>query len=119
MQFKSSIKTGGNLWTIFSISTLSPMLVAYVLHDGAPGFFFETYLVTFLIGFFCWQSLIKHRREMSTRDGFPVIALFNFSPGSFGASPFVPETGSNAIVPEAKSIFKSGRLLPGNRIIRK
>ncbi len=117
MQFKSSIKIVGMLLMIFSIFMLVPMLVAYFLEDGALGIFFEAFIITFFSGFFCWLSLVKHKQEMRTRDGFLVTVLFYFSLGSFGAFPFIPETGSNLSVVDALFESFSGLTTTGATVI--
>ena len=105
------------LLMIFSISMLPPMLVAYVLEDGALGIFLEAFVITFLSGFFCWLSLSRHKQEMRTRDGFLVTVLFYFSLGSFGAFPFIPETGSNLSVVDALFESFSGLTTTGATVI--
>jgi trk system potassium uptake protein TrkH len=117
MQFKSSIKIVGILLMIFSLSMLPPMLVALIFRDGALGIFWQSFYITFLSGFLCWFALLKHTKEMRTRDGFLVTVFFYISLGSFGALPFIPEAGTNLSVVDALFESFSGITTTGATVI--
>lgn len=89
MQFRSIIRIVGLLLALFSVSMLTPALVALLYRDGAGVAFISTFFVLFFCGTICWFPNRAHKRELKSRDGFLIVVLFWIVIGSAGALPFL------------------------------
>lgn len=87
MRFRATLKLLGVLLMLFSISMLSPIVVAFIYHDGGEFAFFVAFLVTITTGFLLWVPQSRQEYELKTRDGFLVVTLFWFVLSLFGAIP--------------------------------
>lgn len=95
----------GLLLTLFSVTMLPPLLVAVLADDDTVNGFLTAFGITLLCGALLWLPLNNARRELRTRDGFLVTALFWTVLGSFGALPFAL-TESLALTP-IDAVFES------------
>lgn len=96
----------GILLMLFSLTLISPVIVSYIYNDGAYPAFLLAFGITFISGALMWMPLYKQEaRDLRTRDGFLITALFWTVLGIFGSLPFIfsPAVDVNL----AKAIFES------------
>lgn len=82
----------GVLLMVFSITMLPPALLSLATADGVASAFFLTFLLLIALGAVLWLPVRRSRRELRTRDGFLVVALFWIVLGAAGAMPLVLQT---------------------------
>ena len=82
-----ALRIVGLLLMAFSLSMLPPLAVSLLYQDGAWQAFVIGFGVVSGLGLLLWLALYRHRRELSRRDGFLVVALFWIVLGSAGAVP--------------------------------
>ncbi|MBS3785945.1 MAG: TrkH family potassium uptake protein [Gammaproteobacteria bacterium] len=82
----------GVLLMVFSVTMLPPALLALAASDGVAPAFFLTFLLLIAFGAVLWLPVRRSRRELRTRDGFLVVALFWVVLGAAGAMPLVIQT---------------------------
>lgn len=83
------IKILGMLLMVFSITMLSPVLVAWIYDDGMQLPFLSAFAITFAIGMALWMMFFRVRDELGVRDGFLVVTLFWTVLGLIGSLPFI------------------------------
>ncbi len=74
---------------LFSLTMLPPMVVSMWYSDGATEAFSVAMSLILGIGFFSWLPFRGVKKELKTRDGFLVAALFWFTLGLAGTLPFM------------------------------
>ena len=79
----------GVLLMVFSITMLPPGLIGVAAADGVAGAFFATFGLLLALGALLWLPVRRSRRELRTRDGFFVVAMFWVVLGTAGAVPLV------------------------------
>ncbi|MFN3713574.1 MAG: potassium transporter TrkG [Alcanivoracaceae bacterium] len=79
----------GMLLMVFSITMLSPVLVAWIYNDGMQLPFLTAFALTFSSGLALWMMFFRVRDELGTRDGFLVVTLFWTVLGIIGSLPFL------------------------------
>ncbi|MEX0449153.1 TrkH family potassium uptake protein [Spiribacter sp. 221] len=79
----------GVLLMVFSITMLPPGLIGVAAADGAAMAFFLTFALLLALGALLWLPVRRSRRELRTRDGFFVVAMFWVVLGMAGAVPLV------------------------------
>ena len=89
MRFIATLKILGILLMIFSLSMLTPIIVANIYHDGAIRPFLVSFFITLGTGFVLWFIFCRFHAELKTRDGFLVVVLFWVVLSAFGAIPFM------------------------------
>lgn len=82
----------GVLLMVFSVTMLPPAFLALAAADGVASAFFLTFLLLIALGAVLWLPVRRSRRELRTRDGFLVVALFWIVLGAAGAMPLVLQT---------------------------
>lgn len=82
----------GALLMVFSVTMLPPALFAVFSADGTAMAFFSTFILLFAVGGLLWLPVRRSRRELRTRDGFFVVAMFWVVLGAAGAMPLVIQT---------------------------
>lgn len=88
MQYKLVFSLLGLLLTLFSLSMLLPAIVAVIYAEDNAIVFISSFLLTCMSGGALWLSSRSRGRELRTRDGFLLTALFWTVLGLFGALPF-------------------------------
>ncbi len=79
----------GILLSLFSLTLLPPIAVAWWSDDNSlQGFLTAFFLIT-TVGAILWLPVRNIRRELKLRDGFIVVVLFWVGLGLTGAMPFV------------------------------
>ncbi|MGO2509770.1 MAG: TrkH family potassium uptake protein [Vibrio hibernica] len=101
MQFRSIIRIVGLLLALFSLTMLTPALVAFLYRDGAGVPFIITFLVLLLCGGGCWLPNRDQKKELKSRDGFLIVVLFWVVIGSAGALPFLLASDLNISITDA------------------
>ena len=105
MHKRIALRILGALLMIFSMTMFPPLLVSMIYQDGLHTVFLVAFGYTFASGFTLWMLFRGFRAELRTRDGFLVTVLLYFALGTFGAIPFLDETGADLSVVDA--IFES------------
>ncbi len=89
MHWHAVIRLCGILLMIYSLSFIPSGAVALFYDDGEIGVFIESFLLAGMAGFALWLPNLRHREELSVRDGFLTVALFWAILGVAGALPFL------------------------------
>ena len=87
MHFSVIIRVTGILLMLFSLLLALPGLLALSLGEPTAAPFFNAFGITLLVGLVAWLPTRTHR-ELHSRDGFMITALFYLGLGLFGALPF-------------------------------
>ncbi|WP_096086665.1 TrkH family potassium uptake protein [Agaribacterium haliotis] len=89
MHYAVISKILGILLMLFSLTLLPPVLVSLYYQDGALLSFLISFAITFVTGLAVWMPVYRVRKDLRTRDGFLVTALFWLVLGGFGSLPFM------------------------------
>lgn len=95
----------GVLLMVFSVTMLPPALVSLIAGDGVMQAFLITFAVLIAAGGLLWFPVRSSRRELRTRDGFFIVALFWIVLGAAGALPLLIDQES-ALAP-VDALFES------------
>ncbi|AGM40164.1 Potassium uptake protein TrkH [Spiribacter salinus M19-40] len=79
----------GVLLMVFSLTMLPPGLLSVAAADGAATAFFMTFAALLSLGALLWLPVRQSRRELRTRDGFFVVAMFWVVLSAAGALPLI------------------------------
>lgn len=105
----------GVLLTMFSLTMLPPLLVAWYMGEQMVAGFGLTFIVTLSTGLLLWLTVMRSYQELHLRDGFVVVALFWAVLGTFGAIPFVFSLGMSPVDAVFESV--SGLTTTGATVI--
>jgi trk system potassium uptake protein TrkH len=105
MHFAVSLRILGLLLTLFSLTTLPPLLIAVLADSDAVVGFASTLGISFFSGIVLWLPTKRIDRELHIRDGFLVTAMFWTVLGLFGSLPFFLTESLNMTATD--SIFES------------
>ena len=89
MHWRAITHLFGILLMLYSLSFIPSFCIALLYADGQWSIFAESLLITAMAGVVLWFFNIRHRSELSVRDGFLVVALFWVLLGIAGALPFL------------------------------
>lgn len=89
MHWRSVIRLIGILLMIYSLGFIPSLGLALGYADGQWTVFLGSTLMALVLGLTLWLPNIRHRHELSVRDGFLVVTLFWFVLGVIGALPFI------------------------------
>ncbi len=89
MQFMAILRIFGLLLMLFSLTMLPPIGISFWYDDGGWVAFILGFMVTSLVGFICWFFCRNEKKELKTRDGFLIVALFWGILSIFGAIPLM------------------------------
>lgn len=89
MHFAIIAKVLGVLLMLFSMTLFTPILVSIGYSDNNHMAFLIAFAITFFTGFCLWLPTHNHRKDLRTRDGFLITALFWSVLGLFGSLPFL------------------------------
>ncbi len=89
MQFKIISKILGLMLMIFSLTLLTPMLIASLYGESTHESFFLSFAITFSLGMLLWLPYSRVKGDLRTRDGFLITTLFWTVLSLVGALPFV------------------------------
>lgn len=88
MKFGVITRIIGILLMAFSLTMLPPIIMSLIYRDGGSAPFVLTLLSTLLAGLFLWYPHRDDRRELRTREGFLIVALFWVVLGMVSSIPF-------------------------------
>jgi len=88
MSFAMIFRILGLLLMVFSLTMAVPIVIALVNGETDLSAFISAFLITLVTGFLIWFPFHRTRRELRTRDGFIITALFWTVLSLFGALPF-------------------------------
>jgi trk system potassium uptake protein len=113
MQIGTILKILGVLLVLFSLTLIPPFLVELYYQDGSTESFARSFFVIILIGFFMWLPFRTHKKELRTRDGFLIVALFWSALCLAGAlplylSPHIDLSFTNALFESTSGITTTG-----------
>jgi len=87
MHFTIISKVLSLLLMLFSLTLLPPILVSLHYQDHTYSSFITAFGITFITGLAAWLPVYRVKKELRTRDGFLVTALFWIVLSAFGALP--------------------------------
>jgi trk system potassium uptake protein TrkH len=89
MRIEVILKILGVLLTLFSITLLPPMVIAFFSADQNQTPFVIAYILTLVTGLSFWLPTRGQQHDLQIRDGFVVVVLFWTVLASFGALPLL------------------------------
>ena len=89
MHILAIIRIVGILIMCFSVTMLLPAFVALVYGDGGGKAFFQSFLLSLLMGGVLWWSCRTHKAELRSREGFLIVVAFWAVLGSLAVIPFM------------------------------
>lgn len=89
MQLTVIQKILGILLSLFSLTQLPPLLIAWWLDESSQSAFLLSFIIILVIGLILWFPMRNMQRELRLRDGFVVVVLFWAGLGLTGAIPLV------------------------------
>jgi trk system potassium uptake protein TrkH len=117
MQYAVVQRILGILLSLFSLTLLPPIAIAWWSNDSSlQGFLTAIFLIT-LIGFCLWFPVRNVRNELKLRDGFVVVVLFWVGLGFTGAIPFVLSDTPHLSITDAVFESMSGLTTTGATIL--
>ena len=117
MRFAVISKILGMLLMLFSLTLLPPIFVSLYYADGVYLSFGIAFGISFTTGLTAWLPVYRARRELRTKDGFLVTALFWLVLGSFGSLPFYLSEATNLSFVDAVFESVSGLTTTGATVI--
>jgi len=117
MQLRVIQRIFGMLLTIFSVTMLPPVIVAWIYGDGAAWQFLLAFVIIAFTGLLCWLPVRDHIRELRLRDGFMVVVMFWTVLGTAGALPFAIGSVPHMSFPDALFESISGLTTTGATVI--
>ncbi len=117
MQYAVVQRILGILLSLFSLTLLPPIVIAWLSHDNSlQGFLTAFFLIT-IIGLFLWLPVRNIRNELKLRDGFVVVVLFWAGLGLTGAIPLILSDSLHLNFTDAMFESLSGLTTTGATII--
>ena len=107
----------GILLMIFSLTMLSPILVAWGFEENTSPTFLLAFVITLLVGILFWLPSKNSQGELRTRDGFIVTVLFWLVLSTFGALPLMLSEAPNLSFMDALFESISGLTTTGATVI--
>ena len=105
MHFTIIFKVLGLLLMLFSLTLLPPILVSLYYGDQTYLSFISAFGITFITGLITWLPVYRVKKDLRTRDGFLITALFWTVLGLFGALPlFIADATQLSVV---DAVFES------------
>ena len=78
---------------MFGLTLLAPLLLSWVVNDGAQDSYDEAFFITMSAGAALYFVFKNARRELQTRDGFLLVVMVWTVLPAFAAMPFILELG--------------------------
>ncbi|MGB8714638.1 MAG: TrkH family potassium uptake protein [Onishia taeanensis] len=105
MSLRMILRILGLLLMLFSLTLLPPILISLLYADGVWSSFLIAMVITVATGGLLYWPNRNARKELRTRDGFLIAALFWTVLGLFGALPLMLD-GAQALSP-TDAVFES------------
>ena len=118
MHFAIIARVLGMLLVIFSLSMLTPVLVALMYGENTTGTFLLAFAITLAVGLLFWLPSRTARGELRTRDGFIVTVFFWLVLSSFGSLPLMLSEAPHLSFIDALFESVSGLTTTGATVIR-
>ena len=83
----------GMVIMLFGLTMLAPLILSYVVNDGAQTAYDEAFGLTMLSGLFLWYRYRRCKRELTIRDGFLMVVLVWTVLPAFAAIPLMIQLG--------------------------
>ena len=83
----------GMIIMLFGLTMLAPLILSYVVNDGAQTSYDEAFALTMLSGFYLWYRYRRCKRELNIRDGFLMVVLVWTVLPAFAAIPLMVQLG--------------------------
>lgn len=83
----------GMIIMLFGLTMLAPLILSYVMDDGAQSAYDEAFALTMLCGAFLWYRYRSCKRELAIRDGFLMVVLVWTVLPAFAAVPLMIHLG--------------------------
>jgi trk system potassium uptake protein len=83
----------GLIVMLFSLTMLAPLILSYVVDDGAQTAYDEAFALTMLSGAFLYFRYRRCTRELSIRDGFLMVVLVWTVLAAFSTIPLILHLG--------------------------
>jgi trk system potassium uptake protein TrkH len=89
MHFNVISKVLGLLLMVFSLTLLTPIVVATIYDEQTHAAFLLSFAITFSLGMLMWLPFSRQRAELRSRDGFLITVMFWVELAAVGALPFL------------------------------
>lgn len=83
----------GMIIVLFGLTMLAPLILSYVVDDGAQTAYDEAFALTMLCGGVLWYRYRNCKRELAIRDGFLMVVLVWTVLPAFAAIPLMLQLG--------------------------
>lgn len=83
----------GMIIMLFGLTMLAPLILSWVMDDGAQTAYDEAFLLTLLCGSLLWYRFRNCKRELTIRDGFLMVVLVWTVLPAFAAVPLMIHLG--------------------------
>lgn len=83
----------GMIIMLFGLTMLAPLILSYLVADGAWAAYDEAFALTMLSGAFLWYRYRNCKRDLSIRDGFLMVVLVWSVLPAFAAIPLMLQLG--------------------------
>lgn len=83
----------GMIIMLFALTMLAPLILSYVVNDGAQTAYDEAFWLTLLSGTFLWYRYRNCKRDLNIRDGFLMVVLVWTVLPAFAAVPLMIHLG--------------------------
>lgn len=105
MQFRMISKILGLMLMTFSLTLLTPILIASLYGEQTHEAFFLSFAITFSLGMVLWLPYSRSKGDLRTRDGFLITTLFWTVLSLVGALPFMLVDAVH--IPFTDAVFES------------
>lgn len=117
MHFGVIARVLGMLMMIFSLTMLSPIIVAWLYQENTAPMFILAFAITLLIGLCFWLPNKNRVGELRTRDGFFVTVFFWLVLSLFGALPLMFSEATDMLFIDALFESVSGLTTTGATVL--
>ena len=107
----------GMLLMIFSLTMLSPIIVAYIYQENTAPMFILAFAITQIVGLVFWLPTKNKTGELRTRDGFFVTVFFWLVLSVFGTLPLMFSEATNLVFIDALFESVSGLTTTGATVL--
>ncbi|MFN4341808.1 MAG: TrkH family potassium uptake protein [Azonexus sp.] len=83
----------GMVIMLFGLTMLAPLILSYIVDDGAQAAYDEAFGLTMLSGLFLWYRFRRCKQELTVRDGFLMVVLVWTVLPAFAAIPLMIQLG--------------------------
>lgn len=83
----------GMIIMLFALTMLAPLILSFVVNDGAQTAYDEAFWLTLLSGTFLWYRYRNCKRDLNIRDGFLMVVLVWTVLPAFAAVPLMIHLG--------------------------